>query len=44
MKELLSYANILTETIRIVHVGLTVEITACQGIVSNFKKPLIKNY
>jgi len=44
MKELLSCIYILTETIRIVHVGLTAEITACQGLVTNFKKPLIKNY
>jgi len=42
MKEL-SYTYILTETIRTVHVGLMVEITACQGIVTNFKEPLIKN-
>jgi hypothetical protein len=44
MKELLAYAYILTETIRVIHVGLTVEIAACQGIATNFKKLLIKSY
>jgi len=37
MKELLSYIDILIETIIIVHVALTAEITACQGNVTNFK-------
>jgi len=32
MKELSSYAYILTQTIRVVYVGLTAEITACMEL------------